>query len=104
MAYKKEFPGGNAPQALVTLLERLAREEYASKVYAATSLGMLRLTTAPDFSVEDRHGSVGVRTYDKHFVVAYIEAGKHKATVSRVCSEEDLMDVVGLYLLRLLLE
>ena len=100
-AYRRgPFPGGSAPPALVRVLEGLRGRQFASKVFAVTSLGHLRLTTAPDFTRQEAHDFVAVEPN----YVGYFEAGCRKSAAGRWCREEELPDVVECYLLRLLLQ
>jgi hypothetical protein len=103
VAFEKEFPSGRAPAALARLLNELSSQEYAGKIFAVTSLGNLRLTTAPDYTQADRHDVVAIKCRGDEYVVGYIEARSSKASPATICREDELKSVVERYLLRLLL-
>ncbi len=102
--YIREFIDCNVPQAIVNLLDDLRNHEFPDELYVTTSLGQLRLTTAPDYLQDKKHDAVGVIDYGYEYVVAYIEAGSNYASASRICKEKELYDVVQCYLIRLFLQ
>jgi hypothetical protein len=96
-----------ARQVLARLLGDLQRrEDLPDRVYAVTSLGRLRLTTAPDGLQEDRHAFifVGLARQGSRFFASYFPAGCRHSRWGRDCREEELPHLVECLLLRLLLE
>jgi hypothetical protein len=101
--YQGNFPGRMAPPGLLRLLAHIQAQAFADKVFAVTSLGHLRLTTGESYAMEEEHDVIAINPSGDGYSVAYVEAGRSRATTSRLCSGKELADVVECYLLRLLL-
>lgn len=105
---------GEAYAPLRRLVEHLARQEYAGRVYAFKSLASFNLTTAPMYQQADGHDVISIE-YDPGrglFGVGYREwvaptrnprNPRHRAAANRACEVTQVAEVVDRYVLRLLL-
>ncbi len=84
--YRSEHPD-DAPAALCDLLSALAAEPWSARVWAVTSLGALRLTTAPRWQDEADHGSVSLSCAGRTVTASYVEPG------GRVAARSTTVDV-----------
>lgn len=101
--YLKSFPQGKGlNSALVSLLESLARSGGDGRIYAVTSLGNLRFTTAPDYREEAGHAAVWVVPHGDSFSVAYSRAGEREAHSTAFSPAAGLEATVRAFLMRLL--
>lgn len=101
--YRRELPGPSQP--IEVLLSALAVHPQLEGLFAKTSHGELSLTTAPNYSVMEKHASIAVaRSRKGGFVVAFFEPDTREPTAERACGPSELLEVVELYLLRLVLE
>ena len=52
--------GSEGEGALIEVFSQLSREEWASELFAAMSLGKLRITTPPSWSDLESHGAFAI--------------------------------------------
>ena len=100
-SFRREVHGATA---LEHLLEALAARQELVGISAVTSLGKLRFTRAPTWSAKGRWSEVPVLQTGARFLVAFVPAGASHACAARECLLSELLEVVDLYLLRLVLE
>ena len=97
--YRSGFsPGRPAPQAIVELLSALARESFAPKVWAVTTHNVLRLTTAPSYTVEEEHPAVWVGARNDSFVVSFAKPGASQTSDDTPCGQDALLITVARFI------
>lgn len=96
---------GRAPASpmLVGLLRELSRTSFAASVWAVTTHGHLRLTTAPSYKVERAHGSVHVTPRGQDCCVSYLAPDAVEPEEEEVCRADELRSLVVEYVQRYLL-
>lgn len=102
-AYRAEAAVRPGYEAIARMLEAL-RASDIDGLFAVTSLGVLRLTTAPSWLAEDRHPSVDVVARKGGHVVSFALPGARCSTSSTECDERTLLSTVEMHLLRLFRE
>jgi hypothetical protein len=90
---------------MARLVKSLNNKEYAERVFAATSLHILSLTTAPSYKQAREHGSITIN-FDKLSGLFRITYGGKDITDSAIyrCHEsqvDSLMDALTFRLLRM---
>ena len=89
--------------ALVQFLQAMTIQPWASEIYAATSLGNLRLTPAENYSEEDRYDSIHVSPDAAgRIVLSYMPRDSDVSDVEIVCMLEEVAAKLELMLIRLL--
>jgi hypothetical protein len=82
------------PEAIVELLDALSGEPFAGRVWAVTTHNNLRLTTAPSYKDETRHGAIWILTVKEGISVSYFRPSSLVASESMKCSETDALEVI----------
>jgi hypothetical protein len=104
--YRKEFITGQCPEEIAALLVDLSKKPYASNLWAVTSLGHLRLTTANSYRDCEKHDCIHVgRRNDAGklvITISYVEKNRRKSTADRQCAPEETVGYVNLYAIRLI--
>ena len=105
-SYREEFFSGHCPEEIASLLAELSKKPYASNLYAVTSLGHLRLTTATSWQEGEKHDCIFVsHRYDAGKLVitlSYVEKNSRKSTADRRCATEEAAGYVDLYVIKLI--
>jgi hypothetical protein len=100
--YKDDFGGDYSPMRRV--LARLAAKEYASSVYADTSMDIFCITLSPAYAQPVGTGVITL-TYDHHgrFEVRYVQYGpSNRADATKFfCVEAELDRLLSALILRL---
>ncbi len=92
--YRGGFFDSLAPEVIVGLLDALSGEPFAERVWAATSLNKRRLTTAPSWVAQMRHGAVWIISVENGVSVSYARPGSLVTSESLTCSDADALEVV----------
>jgi hypothetical protein len=101
--YANEF--GDKVPGLERLVLHLANRQDLPDLYAVTSMGKLRLTTAPSFADENKHPVIGILKLESgQCAVAFFPPRSTRPSAEKECSPDDLISTVELFLLRLRLE
>jgi len=102
-AYRAEAAARPGYEAIAHMLEALASYDIDG-LFAVTSLGVLRLTTAPTWLAEDRHPSVDVVARKGSYVVSFASPGARRSASSTECDGGTLLSTVEMHVLRLFRE
>lgn len=86
------------------LVQHLCKMEGMPNLYAVTSLGTLRLTTAESFLDAGKHPAITILRTGAYYDVAFFPPNSKRASAWKACSPEDLIPTVELLLLRVALE
>lgn len=88
------------------LIANLTARDDLPDLYAVTSLGKLRLTTAPSFVEESKHPCIWILVVKPagNCSVAFVPPGARRASAEKRCAPDDLISTLELFLLRLALE
>jgi hypothetical protein len=104
--YREEFIPGQCPEEVASLLTELSQKTYASNLWAATSLGKLRLTTVPKWEEAENHDCISIgQLYDAGklvIAISYVEKNCRKSPANRRCAPEEAAGYVDLYAIRLI--
>ena len=104
--YKQGFTSEEIPQLIVLFLEKLNSRTYAEKLSVVTSVGQLYLTTALSWNDNNHNDVIRIREkIDKNetlILLSYHANSFRKPVAERLCSLEEAIDYVDLYVMRLL--
>lgn len=104
--YKSMYEPDNPPQKIVLLLGKLALKPYAEKMSVVQSVGQLYLTTASTWDDKSQNDVIRIREQlDKNemmILLSYHTNSFNKSDVQRLCSLDEAIEYIDLYVLRLL--
>jgi hypothetical protein len=104
--YREEFIPGQYPEEIASLLTELSQKTYTSNLWAVTSLGKLRLTTASTWEEAENHDCIFIgHQYEAGklvITISYVEKNCRKSTADRRCAPEEAAGYVYLYAIRLM--
>jgi hypothetical protein len=101
--YAKEF--GEKIPGLDRLVHHLGSRHDLPDLYAVTSHGNLRLTTATSFVDESKHPTIHIgKMKNGNLAVAFVPPRSNRPSAEKQCEPDQLISTVELFLLRVKLE
>ena len=104
--YKSTFEPEDVAQNIVLLLKKLSSKSYAAKISVVQSIGQLYLTTALSWHDQSHNDTVRIiEQFDKNeklLLLSYHTNSFKKSEAQRLCSLNEAIDYIDLYVIRLL--